>query len=112
MTIVNPFETDDDSFEMEVKQLTSESTGRWLVATQGSEHWFDLDARTYTRIPGPGSATFEHDVNTGRLTIVDRWPQVGNTFLITFDDPDFPKTREHWRQSSTIRSIRRLGPAD
>lgn len=90
------------------QQLTPEDVGRWLVITQGSEHVFDLDRLTYQRLPGHGRGAFSYDSAVLPLGRVDRWPAVGGTFLIWFDDPSRPDEVEHWRQSSTIRSIERL----
>jgi hypothetical protein len=81
--------------------------GRWLVATQGSCHEWDLDAMTYMRIPGPGSLSgpFALDRQPMAITRVQRWPRVGSASLVWYDDPADPDRLEHWRQSSRIVSI-------
>jgi len=88
-----------------VSELTPQCTGTWLVTTQGSEHVWDLDAMTYRRLPGRGRGQFALDGVEVRITRVDRWPVLGGTSLIWFDDPEHPERLEHWRQSSRIVSI-------
>ncbi|QFS90491.1 hypothetical protein FIV07_06995 [Mycobacterium sp. THAF192] len=94
----------------EVDALTPDSAGCWLVTTQGSTHVWDLDAMTYTRRPGPASLSgaFDHDERAMPITRVQRWPRVGQTSLVWFDDPEAPAERELSRQSSTIVSITAL----
>ena len=94
--------------EREVDALSPESTGRWLVTTQGSQHIWDLDAMTYRRLPGDASGMFSHDDRVVRITRVERWPAVGGTSFLWFDDPEHPAFVEHWRQSSRIEKIERL----
>ena len=62
---------------------------------------------TYVRRPGPESLSgaFDYDGDTVGLTRVYRWPKVGATSLLWFDDPDRPLEVERWRQSSRIVSI-------
>jgi hypothetical protein len=43
---------------------------------------------------------------------VERWPTVGGTSFLWFDDPDTPDTLEHYRISSTIVGIHRISNAD
>lgn len=88
------------------RALGPDDVGQWLVFTQGSVHLWDLDARTYRRQPGNGRSRFEWDGRTVRITHVGRWPVVGQTSLVWFDDPARPDKVEQWRQSSTIREIR------
>jgi len=93
-----------------VDALSPDMGGRWLVTTQGSQHVWDIDTMRYARFPGADSisGTFAYDAQTVPLTRVDRWPAVGSTFFIWFDDPLRPDETEHWRQSSAIASIVRL----
>ena len=95
----------------DVQALTPEHRGRWLVTSRGSDHVFDFDAGTYHRTPSAGRQVFVHDGRTMHLTRVERWPSVDGTFFIWLDDPDFPDLLEYWRQSSPIRSIVSLPPA-
>lgn len=93
-----------------VHELTPAMGGCWLVVTRGSVHEWDLDAMTYTRIPGSssGSGSFDYDLQSMAITRVQRWPQVGSTSLVFYDDPSFPEGLEQWRQSSPIASITRI----
>jgi hypothetical protein len=87
--------------------------GCWLIVTQGSCHMWDLDSSTYIRIPGSdsNSGPFAFDRLPMAITRVDRWPRVGSTSLIWYDDPSNPDRREHWRQSSRIISISEIPSA-
>jgi hypothetical protein len=91
----------------EVQELTPEMGGCWLVVTQGSRHRWNLSEMIYTRIPGPASlsGTFAFDAQPMAITRVERWPRVGSTSLVWFDDPTDPDSAEQWRQSSRIASI-------
>lgn len=100
-----PRETAGTGDGVSVDQLTADDTGQWLVTTLGSRHVWDLDAGTYQRIPGATRASFDWDKAVVRLTRVERWPAVGSTSFIWFDDPALPDLVEQWRQSSTIVSI-------
>lgn len=91
-----------------VERLAPGMTGRWRVLTRRAEHIWDLDKMTYTRLPGAASSPFAHDEVTASILSVERWPQVGSTSLVFFDDPNDPLI-EQWRISSTIR---RIEPAD
>jgi hypothetical protein len=92
-----------------VQSIDETSKGRYLVTTQGSQHIWDLDVMTYQRLPGSSSAAFAHDTSELQITSVERWPEVGRTSLVWFDDPAHPQLLEHWRQSSTIATIELLG---
>jgi hypothetical protein len=108
---VPPEPPTDEGSLYSVVELTPQHRGRWLVTTQRSAHLFDLDTRTYERVPGPDSKAFAHDQRLLRLSRVERWPVVAGTFFIWLDDPEEPEVIEHWRQSSWIRTICRL-PAE
>lgn len=90
-----------------VTELTAASTGRWLVTTSGSEHIFDLDYRTYTRLPGVGRGQFVGDCEPMRLYAVRVYPKVGTSFYVELDDPD-DQLSVLWRLSSTVVSIERM----
>lgn len=98
-------ETPEDGY---VDELDETSTGRWLVTTVRSQHIWDCDARTYQRLPGHDGKQFAHDNRIAAITRVERWPRVGATSLLWFDDPNHPHQLEHWRQCSWIQSIQRL----
>lgn len=90
-------------------EFTPQSTGRWLITTQGTLHIWDLDQMTYVRMPSaaakPGS--MGHDKRPVPLTRVVRWPRVGECSCIWYDDPD-SKFWERWRVSSEVQKIERL----
>lgn len=71
---------------------------------------WDLDAMTYTRVPGAASLSgkFVMDGQPIPVTRVERWPRVGSTSLFFFDDPTDATHYEHYRQSSRIESITRV----
>ena len=94
----------------DVEALTPEMNGSWLVKTQGSEHIWDLDRMTYTRIPSSHSRSgaFDFDHQTMLITRVERWPRVGSTSLLWYDDPSDGEQTEHWRQSSQIVAITQI----
>lgn len=100
-------EVESRRFAQPVNELTAELDGRWLVISQGSTHLWDVDNMTYSRFPGSASASgdFPYDAAPMPITRVDRWPAVGSTSLVWYDDPACPETREHWRQSSIIDAI-------
>lgn len=92
-----------------VEELTAESTGAWLVTTQGTTHIWDMDNRTYERRPGPTTraGAFEFDGAPQPITHVDIYPKVGGVARVWFDDPADPY-RELFRQSSTVARIERV----
>lgn len=93
-----------------VDALRPDTRGRWLVSTRSSRHIWDLDRRTYQRLPGSTARPFDHDGIENPITRVDKYPEIGSCFIVWFDDPR-NSLLEHWRISSTIRSITRLAPA-
>jgi len=100
-------DTPDASRQVEVDELDPGMGGLWLVVTQGSRHEWDLDAMTYMRVAGPDSLSGTCALDGRRLPVtrVERWPQVGSTSLVFFDDPTRPLEYEHFRRSSRIESI-------
>ena len=88
-------------------ELTLEQTGQWVVLSLGSAHFFDLDLRLVTRIPGVLRAEFVTD--TGReLRSLDSC-RVGEVGLWTMEP--FPHERDldfRWHQSSFIQRIVRV----
>jgi hypothetical protein len=93
----------------EVEELTEESRGKWLVTTQGSTHVWDVNGMLYTRLPGEHSLAggFALDGEAMPISRVGRYPKVGETSLVFYDDPSDPR-REHWRQFSQIKRIKRI----
>ena len=90
-----------------VEAIETDMGGRWLVTTQGSEHIWDLDDMTYTRMRGEGRERLKFDGQTQPIASVGRWPRVGATFLVYYNDPTDPHI-EQARRSSLIRTIERL----
>lgn len=93
-----------------VEEITEDMRDVWKVTTQGSEHIWDMNNRTYMRLPGKESraGTFSHDGEAQPITHVDLYPKVGGFSRVWFDDPDFPEHVELFRQSSTITRIERV----
>ncbi|MFZ2237986.1 MAG: hypothetical protein WAV90_00425 [Gordonia amarae] len=91
-----------------VEELTPDSRGRWLVTTMGSRHIFDLDRGNYTRIPGAGRGDFIGDGEPQKIYLIGRWPRLGESFYVEFDDPASPWDRVQTRLSSTVQRIERL----
>ncbi|MCB1257906.1 MAG: hypothetical protein KDB26_12415 [Microthrixaceae bacterium] len=90
-----------------VTELSADTGGRWLVTTEHSEHIFDLDALTYTRLPGAGRGRFIGDGKPLRLFSVEQFPKVGGHFRIELFDC-VPSGLILWRVSSPITRIERL----
>lgn len=114
MSASTPPRTDGDASKSnprQVEALTADMHGMWVVESQHSRHVWNLDAMTYTRIPGPGSPVghFVLDMRPLPISRVDRWPSVGSTSLVWFDDPSDPQAIEHWRRSSRIVTITEMG---
>ena len=94
---------------MFVEELTSESSGSWLVTTQSSKHIFDLDNFLYQRnSENSSSGSFHYDGLQLRISSIKIYPKVGSRFYIFVDDFDFPDLLEHWRISSQIVSIEEI----
>ena len=89
-----------------------ERRGLYLARSRGSLHVFDLDAGGYLRLPGERSNAFPHDVSVLRLTSVERWPHVGDSFFIWVDSPAEYAVWDYWRQSSPIEALYRVRSAD
>lgn len=91
--------------------LTAEMTGKWLVTTQGTEHIWDLDRRTYTRRPTAASKSgaMAFDGEPRRIGRVQRWPVVGDRSWVWYDSG---YAMEEYRISSTIVSIERMEEED
>ena len=88
-----------------------ERGGLYLARSRGSLHVFDLDAGGYLRLPGERSNAFPHDVSVLRLTSVERWPHVGDSFFIWVDSPAEYAVWDYWRQSSPIAALYRVRSA-
>jgi hypothetical protein len=94
-----------------VDTIDANSTGRYLVSTQSSQHIWDLDAMTYQHLSTKRGSGSPQDTEVLPITVVERWPAVGCTSLLWFDElVETILPIEHWRQSSTIVSIEQLTP--
>lgn len=94
---------------MFVEELTSESSGSWLVTTQGSQHIFNFDNFFYKRMPQDSSSgSFHYDNLELKISRIEIYPKVNSKFYIFVDDLDFPNLLEHWRISSKIVSIQKI----
>lgn len=96
-----------------VEKITAESTGIYLVKTQGSTHLWNLDEGWYVRNPTRTDSTYS-EVLRGLgglngtqqpLEKVERYPEVGGTFMVFLPPP------HNYHRSSQIRSIERI-PTD
>ena len=85
-------------------------SGPWLVQTRGSTHVWDLDAMTYTRRRGPDGVPrrMTFDRQAVPITRVEARPEGSVSFVVWCDNPEDPDLVQHYRSSSTIRSIRPL----
>ena len=102
---------------MRAETLVGSEGGCWIVTTiHGTSHWFNLDARTVVRRPGPDSAPTENDQARPIIEIVrctvgesDYW-----TMKPVTQEADVLEHR--WHLSSQIVSIEPApadpGPAD
>lgn len=91
-----------------VTELTDESTGTWLVTTQGTNYIWDLGNMTYERFPAQDSLTGEMlgDCTPNPILSVDVYPAVGSSFLLWFRYDDILVLH---RMSSTVQRIERIG---
>ncbi|WP_343989409.1 hypothetical protein [Terrabacter terrae] len=96
---------------VETVERLDEDGGLYLARSRSSLHVFDLDNRAYLRLPGERSNAFPHDVSVLRLTGVERWPHVGDTFFIWVDQPSEFAVWDYWRQSSAIAALYRVWSA-
>ena len=78
--------------------------GVWRVKTFGSQHIWDLDQSTYTRLPGEGRSQWTADGRACPILAVAKWPRLGDGFYVTFAGP----LGEEWRLSSTVERIERV----
>ena len=92
------------NLEPEVTDLSTQSTGRWVLHTETSQHVVDLDHRTWERIPGP-DAPHIATPNTGILRTFDDLA-VGKTGYLTLVADD-PLIEYRWARTSLIEQISR-----
>jgi len=95
---------------MIVDKIAPDMSGSYIITTGNTIHkWNMVDGTiTYSRHPIDNSNPFWSDGKEFIVTDVIHWPEVGKSFGFYFDDPEFPDAIEHWRVSSTIKSIERV----
>ncbi|AWB94470.1 hypothetical protein DCE93_01280 [Agromyces badenianii] len=89
----------------DVTDLATQTTGRWLLRTQSSQHVVDLDRGTWERIPGSGAHRYDAP-NTGLLRTFEDCA-VGKSAFITTRSTDL-LVDYYWARTSLILSIDRL----
>ena len=88
-------------------ELVFEQTGRWLVLSMTSAHFFDLDTKVVTRIPGDLAVEFVTDRGRG-LRSLDRC-RVGEVGAWTMEPlPHEGDLEFRWHRSSFVQRIVRL----
>lgn len=97
-----------DKQPISVQELTPDMKGSWLVTTQGSKHIWNLDEMTYCRLHSTNLNAMDYDNTVVRITRVEKWPAVGSSSLIFYDDLLNPVFKEQWRICSTIVSIEKI----
>jgi len=97
-------------FSRNIKKLSPGMRGMYLVTTQSSTHIWNLDDMEYTRVPGKKSRnSFAYDYVPAKITLIAKWPEVGNISCIFYDDP-YDRSMEQYRISSKIKSIKKISP--
>ncbi|WP_139415611.1 hypothetical protein [Agromyces laixinhei] len=89
----------------DVTDLTTQTTGRWVLRTQSSRHIIDLDNGTWERIPGPNALRYGAPTS-GRLRTFEDCA-VGQRAFITTRSTD-PLVDYYWARTTLILSIDRL----
>ncbi|GAA1955256.1 hypothetical protein GCM10009717_21530 [Agromyces allii] len=84
-----------------VSKLTMDGTGRWMVQTESSVHFVDLDSRYWERIPGP-DANPTLGRNAGPLRSLENFILGSNGYLTTSGDEH---AEYYWVRTSMIRHI-------
>ena len=91
----------------EISKLTGKEGGQWKVFTQRSAYYFDLDAGTVTRLPGPQSSRSINDCERRILEI--KACRVGQRGCWIMHPDGAEDTVEYfWQISTEIRQIERL----
>jgi hypothetical protein len=90
-----------------IDKITPDMSGSYVITTRNTIHKWNMSdgTITYSRHPLDQSNPFWSDGEEYRITTVIKWPEVGESFGFYFDDPEYPDTVEHWRASSTVKSI-------
>jgi len=88
----------------QITRLHPAMAGSWIVHTLTSNHRWDLDQNTITRIPGPGATPMPYDHHPMALSDVVIWPEVGSQAYVMCHHPDDPNTYL-WRICATVTAI-------
>ncbi|KQQ94570.1 hypothetical protein ASF62_10905 [Leifsonia sp. Leaf325] len=88
----------------QVTDLTMQTSGRWRVTSVGSVHSFDLDSRTWSRVPGPEADFLDYAPAERPLRTLDRCELGRSGFWTMPDDYVGPS----WHRSSVVRLIERM----
>ena len=99
--------TTDAPDDNTVTSLTGDEGGQWRVSTRDSTHYFDLDARTVTRVPGTNATPGINDVarplrSIDTLTVGSggRWTMHTDGWSDSID--------YYWHESSLVAKIERV----
>lgn len=94
---------------VEVTNLATQTSGRWLLTTEKSQHLIDLDRMFWERIPGPDALPYDAPY-TGHIRAFDDLAVGRHGYIIT--EPDRPLVEYNWARTSLIRAIEPLEPED
>jgi hypothetical protein len=99
--------TTDSPNDDTVTSLAASESGLWRVSTRGSSHYFDLDARTVTRVPGKDASPGINDVARPLRTIDTL--TVGLRGHWTMHTDGWSDTVDfYWHDSSVVERIERI----
>ena len=85
--------------------LNGSEGGLWIVTTEGSQHWFDLEAMTVTRFPGPLASSTVNDQTRPLEVIVSCTVGKRGYWLMKAEGRDAEFLDGFWHLSSRIVSI-------
>lgn len=104
---------------MEVKELTDDATGNWLVETETSSYLIDMDRHRAMRIPGAG-AGIHPDHAENRIVVVSKlegdndWFDFAAIKYCAVGDPMlvYEGSARGMRRSTVVCRIRKVHPND
>ena len=85
--------------------LDGSEGGRWIVTTASSQYWFDLEAMTVRRLPGPGAHRSMHDRTRSILEIKRCAVGQSGYWLMKTEGRDSQLFENYWQQTTPIVSI-------
>lgn len=99
--------TPEETTDGTVTMLSGRESGLWRVSTRDSTHYFDLDARTVTRVPGTNATPGINDVarplrsiDTLTVGLGGRWTMHTDGWSDSID--------YYWHESSVVAKIERV----